>query len=357
MKTRDLEVIIHDNSGENSQYQAVFGDNDDERLRYFFDPSPISMTENCERAVSRAEGAFVCMIGDDDGVLESVIDLARWMNAHEIEAAVVARPTYLWPGVVSVLDGAQTRGILRMPRCSGAIQVLEESDALKSVLRSGGIKIGDLPSVYHGVISKRALDKLKSCAGTYFPGPSPDMANAIGLSAVIDRFAKVGAPIVIAGVCASSGAAEGAKHIHQNEIAQKRFLPADTAVLWPAEVPFYFSGPTMYATSVVRALVATGRGELVARLRFDRLYAACAVFNPGYQERVDAVRARNPGRVSSSRFACAVAWVWWLRARALLTNIVQKTMGAARGDRRVTGLADIGEVINYLTPKSQRFHY
>lgn len=349
MESRDFEIVVHDNSEDNSEYRRLCGSLADERLRYFADPAPLAIAENCERAVSLATGTFVCMIGDDDGVLESAIDLARWMEVNGIDAAVGAKPTYLWPGVSSVLDGPQTQGILRLPRCTDTIEVRDEAAALRGVLRSGGIKMGELPSVYHGIVSRRALDALKQLSGTYFPGPSPDIANAVGVSAVIDRFASVGRPVVVSGNCTSSAAAEGARHAHEGEIADKRFLAPDTAARWPAQVPFYFSGPTLYAATVIHALSATGRAALLRDMRFERLYAACVVFNPAYRQRVAAARARVPGLVTSLGMVGGIGWIWWLRARALAGNLFHKFTAGLWSERRIAGLEDIGAVIGYLT--------
>jgi glycosyltransferase involved in cell wall biosynthesis len=171
MESEDFEVVIQDNSDENSEYLQACGSITDHRLRYYYDPARLSISENCERGLSLARGSFVCMIADDDAVTESIIDLARWMEASGIEAAATVYPTYLWPGVGSVLDGTQVRGILRLPRYTGGVEYINASEALDVVLSSGGITLGDLPSVYAGVISKRVLDKLKSTRRHVFPRP------------------------------------------------------------------------------------------------------------------------------------------------------------------------------------------
>lgn len=353
MEPGDFEVIVHDNSDDNAEYARLCGSLVDRRLRYFFDPSVMSITCNFERAVSLAAGQFVCMIGDDDGVTPHILGLARWLQSEGLDAAVADVPTYLWPGVSSSLDGAQAAGVLRIPRYSGNVDVIAGAGALDDVLRSGGIRIGRLPSVYQNVVSRRALERLKSHAGTYFPGPSPDMANAVGLSAVIDRFARVGFPVVISGACPGSGAAQGAGHRHEGELADKTFLPSDTVQLWPAQVPFYFSGPTLWAATLMRALAATGRGEMIARLRWDRLYAACVVFNPRYRARVAEVRVKQPALVSSSALLWATGWIWWQRAKALTGNVTQMMSGLIRSDgARVVGVSDIGAAIACVT---QRF--
>jgi hypothetical protein len=349
MRSRDFELLVHDNSTEPGGFEEACGRVDDPRLRYVYDPTPMSITQNFEKSVSLARGDYVCMIGDDDGVTESIVTLAHWMGKRGIDAAVVPVPTYLWPGVASKLDGSQTQGVLSLPRYSRSIELVDAASAVDEVLRSGGVRIGNLPSVYQGIVSRRALDRLRKLTGTCFPGPSPDMANAVGLSAVVDRFARVSFPVVISGSCPVSGAAEGARHRHEGEIVDKKFLPPDTAARWPVQVPFYFSGPTLWAATLVHALVATGRPELAQRLRVDRLYASCTVLNPRYRDRVAEARRRNPGLVSTRRLVVGIAWIWSLRAQALAGNIGRRAVSAARGGAHVQGLGDIGQVIAHLT--------
>jgi hypothetical protein len=348
MPSRDFEIVVHDNSEDNAEYQRLCGAIDDARLQYFHDATPMPITGNCDRAVDHARGDYVCMLGDDDGVIESIVDLARWLKTRSLDAAIAPVAIYFWPGVGSVLDSNASQGLLRLPRYTGAIEIVEESRALDFVIRSGGIRIGNLPSVYQAVISKRALDALKQRAGTYFPGPSPDMASAVGLSAVMNRFARIDLPVVISGSCPVSGAAEGARHRHEGEIADRKFLAADTIPTWPAQVPFFFSGVTLWAATLIRALALTGRDELVARVRVDRMLAACVVFNPGYRDRVAAVREKNRRLVSSVSLSVAIGWVWWQRAKALAENLLRKLLSRGDRGRQVAGLQDIGQVVEHV---------
>ena len=350
----DFDIVVHDNSDSNRGFQESCGQIVDVRLKYFFDPKPMPISENCERAVSLATGTFICMIGDDDGVVETILELSRWMKSAGVDAAFCPVSTYLWPGVASVLDGAQSAGILRLPRYSGRVQMRDESKELYSTLRGGGFRIGELPRVYQGVVSKKALDKLKSLAGSYFPGPSPDMANAVALSAVITQFAKVDLPIIISGVCPSSGAAEGANHRHHGEISSRSILAPDAASSWPPEVPSYFSGPTLLAASLISALQATGRQALLSKVRLDRLYAACWVFTPKYRSRTAETRARNRRSATVFAFILSVCWVWCLRVSAALSNLTQKLDGTVRKHRRVVGVSDIGQVIAFITKRYKR---
>ncbi len=354
--SRDFELLIYDNSDNPGGFEAAGGVLGDSRLRYFYDPTPMSITQNFEKALSQAQGDYVCMIGDDDGVTEGLFVLVRWLKQHNIDAATTIVATYLWPGVESSLDGKQTTGVLRIPRYSSCVEFVDSSSALEAVLASGGTSIGNLPSVYQGIVSRRALDRLIKLTGTRFPGPSPDMANAIGLSAVIDRFAFVSFPVVISGSCNVSGAAEGARHQHQGEIADKRFLPPDTAKQWPPKIPFYFSGPTIWAATVIHALAATGRSSAALRLRYDRLYAACHVFTPRFSDRVVQVRGLNPGTVSTVKFRMAIAWIWHLRARALIANLWCRIQSRVFSKMYVSNISDIRDAMTHTMRESGQMH-
>ena len=348
MKSPSIELVVHDNSMDPEKFTREFGGVVDSRLRYVHDGTTMSITDAFSRSVALARGRYICMIGDDDGVTESIVDLAGWLEREGIDAAVVDVATYLWPGVESALDGAQVKGVLRLASCTGDTAVVDSSDALDRVLASGGIRIGDLPSVYQGIVARNAMERLRDLAGSFFPGPSPDMANAVGLSAVIDRFARVAFPVIISGSCPVSGAAQGARREHHGEIADRTFLSAGTAENWPVQVPFYFSGPTLWAATLIHAMTATKRTHLMSRLRFDRLYGACAVFTPGYRSRVERARSENPGLVSGPGLVTAMAWVWWLRAKALAWNMARRFGGARTGQGRIEGLPNIGDVVGYV---------
>ncbi len=347
-KSMNFEVLVHDNSDGTGRFNEFCGSIQDRRIRYEFSPDRLSITENFERGIEHSHGRYVCMIGDDDGVTEGIVALADMLERASIDAAVFPVPTYLWPGVGSALDGRQMTGILRVPRYTGRVSVLSVGEALEATIRAGGTRIVNLPGIYQGVVSREALRRLKALAGTYFPGASPDMASAVGLSAVIDQVAKVDWPFVISGSSPGSGAAQGSERAHEGELADKSFLPPGTADRWPAEVPFYFSGPTLWAATLVEALRVTRRADRVADIRWDRLYAACRVFNPRFSKRVSDARARNPGLVTRRAYVGALVWVWSERARALAKNLATKGISMLGRQVRSSGLCDIDAVVTYL---------
>ena len=57
---KDIEIIVEDNGIDTISL--------DQKIRYFHNPTKISITENFDRAVKRAKGNYVLILGDDDFV-------------------------------------------------------------------------------------------------------------------------------------------------------------------------------------------------------------------------------------------------------------------------------------------------
>ena len=58
------------------------------------------------------------------------------------------------------------------------------------------------------------MKKIRSFAGTAFPGPSPDIANAVAVASMVDTYLLADYPVFIAGNCKSSNAAKGLRKEH-----------------------------------------------------------------------------------------------------------------------------------------------
>src|SRR5580698_9548912 len=64
----DYEVIVSDNFSSPSTREVVEAAGSS-KVRYFRTPGPLAMSSNWEFGVSQAQGEYVIVIGDDDGLL------------------------------------------------------------------------------------------------------------------------------------------------------------------------------------------------------------------------------------------------------------------------------------------------
>ena len=349
-----LELVVQDNSTDNSVFRDYVQSADDSRLIYNHCPEWLSVCENCDRGIDLASGQFICMLGDDDGATESILSVAIWMRENGIDAVLPRKPIYLWPGVKGKMVGELNRGSLIVSRFGGCAQAVNVDSELESVIAAGGTKLNRLPRVYHGIVSKRCLDFVKVETGSYFPGPSPDMANAVGLSKYVKRFYTLDYPVTISGQSTKSTGAQGLRKEHIGKIEEQEHLPARTADNWSSLVPKFWSGSTIWAESAVQALVATEQTILLQKLNYPYLYASCKIFEPE-QKRLVQESIRLYCQVSGKSplvIRIAMCWpyirIWSDRVTSFATNLVNRIGRYVHLGNRVDGLDTIGEAVKYL---------
>jgi glycosyltransferase involved in cell wall biosynthesis len=280
----EIELIIQDNSDNNDKILKYLNKLPDIRIKYQYTSKHISIVENCDLAIDNANGKYVIMIGDDDGILPTILEATKWMDKNGIDALANRRPHYLWPDIVNLsIWNEKANGILTCAtNYSGKYQPIDLKLELNLLLSRGCTNIGNLPRVYHMIISKNILEILKDEVGTYFPGPSPDMANAIGLSKYIKNAVYIDYPLVITGNGYKSTGGQGVRHSHHGILNDLDFLPKGTVEMWSVNIPKFWSGPTIYAESAVKALQALADDTGLNNINYAFLYAHCLVYECRY---------------------------------------------------------------------------
>ncbi len=277
---KEIEIVIQDNSAENEdalsfmKKRSVF-----DNLKYFYESNPLSVIENSNRAVLNSSGDFICFIGDDDGVMPYIVDVVRWMKRNNVSVVKGNKPIYYWPNQRSNYFDKNANGKLRILPLDYRIESKNSSEALKSTLAIGGTDIRFLPCLYHGIVSRQKLDLIYTQTGSFFPGPSPDMANSVALMKVTETFHYLDFPIAITGKSVFSTGGAGILHKHISKIEDVKHLPKETAENWSPMIPKYWTGPTIWAESVVKALSSFNDEVNIGKINFTYLYAFIYVFN------------------------------------------------------------------------------
>ena len=91
-----IELLIHDNSDNNSEILEFFSGKEFVSTVYYCDTDKLSMGSNAERGINLAKGEYVCFIGDDDGVCRNIADCAEWMKQNDIDAVRSLYLNYSW---------------------------------------------------------------------------------------------------------------------------------------------------------------------------------------------------------------------------------------------------------------------
>ncbi len=273
----DLELVIQDNSDCNEEILDFLLTIKNENIRYFYSSEKLAATENADKGILNSTGEYVCFIGDDDGVMRWITKVVRYMKNNGIDSLIANKPQYSWPDIKSALIDSSSTLIIQ--KTSENLKEINCINELRYVERQGFLTMGMLPRVYHGIVSRETMDKLYKQTGTFFPGPCPDMSNAVGLSFLVKKHVYVNYPVVISGAGYNSAAGMGARHQHSGKISEVSFLPKNTEEEWESSLPKYWLGQTIWPNTAIKALRNTNHEDHIANINFSYIYSAMIVFH------------------------------------------------------------------------------
>lgn len=279
IQSEDVEFLIHDNSEDNTIIKTFLAEIDDNRIKYIHTREKLSQSENSHEAVKNASGEFICFIGDDDFVMPYIVDVVKWMKNTNTNIVKGAKPNYYWPGLPSNSISKNYTGVLNFESFTYQRKKVSCTVSLEKTLKKGGVIIDYLPSVYHGIVSKSAMNQILKNTGSYFPGPSPDMASAVSLSLVEEYYTVFDFPIVISGKSSKSIGGSGVLHKHINKLEDVAHLSKDVILNWNESIPKIWTGPTIWAQSLIEALNRNNRTNLQSKLNIDYLNASLFVLD------------------------------------------------------------------------------
>ncbi len=283
---REFELIVEDNSTNNDLEKRIAILNDD-RLSYRHNNLPIDMNSNFENAIDRASGDYVAVIGDDDSVSNHIVKIAKWCKERNIDSLITSRPSdFVWPDSTSQRLGNLMTGKLVIRRFSGKVKYPNIEYNLVKCLRSGVADYYSIPRLYYGLVKKEALQQLKSEIGCIFPGPSPDMANAIALCFVINNLCWIDYPVFIPGVGAKSGAGLGAQNKHTGKLDEWSHLSKVYIDNWSSFIPKIFAGQAIWAEDAIQALEKMKHQEYIKYLNLESVYARCYIKHRSFRKEI-----------------------------------------------------------------------
>ncbi len=277
----ELEVIVQDNSDDTTLQELVSGLNDP-RIRYFHCAEPLNMHQNFDLAINKARGEYVCAMGDDDGIIipAALASLHR-AKSRGADALLTEMYSYSWPGIVHRIWG-DMGGPVSSARVFPGIreQLLDPVVALEELFRRGSVGgLGLLPRIYHGYVSRTSLNALKEHCGTYFPGSSPDLANAVALVPFVDTMLFDPSVTLISGHSPRSGGGQGTAGQHHGELEDVSHLPPETLNNWDPAIPRFWSGTTIYAQSAVEAARAVDLSP-AQTFNYKAVCVGCLIYQP-----------------------------------------------------------------------------
>lgn len=193
-----FEIVVCDNAG-GPATRAVLAEFNSLRLRHVRSERPLAMSDNWELAVSQAQGEFITVLGDDDGLMPyALAECDRLLRHFQADLLHWERILYTWP-TFALLEDAN---YLRLPLLRHA-GMLDARALFGPVVRQQE-DFGRLPMIYNSVVHRRLLDDLRKKSGRVFRSFYPDVYSGFALGFLVGEFPTVSVPMSIAGLSGHS---------------------------------------------------------------------------------------------------------------------------------------------------------
>lgn len=298
-----FQVIIYDNSDSN-KLEALLSDClIDPRIKYFYNGAVLSFVDNFSLGIEKCEGEYITIIGDDDGINPLIMNIVSWASKNEIEAITPSLPlVYNWPGSGANFETGNGRLNISDISCQ-AIFWDTKREVIK-FLENGCLNYlsFNLAKVYHGLIRRSVLEKIKDKTGKYIGGLSPDIYLSIATSLLVEKVLVIQYPLTISGICKKSGSSDSASGKHTGELIQAPHFIGHENYIWSKNIPAFYSVETIWADSALGAIRDLKGNNLIRHFRIDILSAQCLKLHPQFRSLIVKNLANNYNVSAKSLF-------------------------------------------------------
>lgn len=267
MERMDVEVIVQDNSDNHEDVESFIVSLNNPNIKYYYDSRKLSQTENSDVAFKHVTGDYAVYIGDDDTICKSLVDLAYALKRHSIDSATYEISTFNWPDLMEAVPGSFSLRYYAIDKC--LIKQIDPKETLLDALHDGMQDITFLPRVYHGIVSKNLLTRIyEQTNGTFFPGPSPDMANASSCAILANNMVSINIPMIISGFGKTSAGGMGRRKLHKGSLKGNFQLRDDVEDTWDQKIPKLWMQSTIWPNSASTALRTLGETQLLKQMNY-----------------------------------------------------------------------------------------
>ena len=216
------------------------------------------------------------MLGDDDTMCNSMLKAVEFCEEHNIDACCFQIPGFNWPDMTFEGKGISRKeaNFFIRDKADGSVYAIDSKKELEIAVREGGWLYLTMPRVYHEIVSKECLNRIYDKVHTYFPGPSPDIANSVCVCLESRKTVYINDYLIVSGYGHESATGQGNRGEHFGDLKEKAWLPNDIIEKWNPKIPAIFSAETIWAQSITQALAAYGANEYLKRFSYSCLYAA-----------------------------------------------------------------------------------
>ena len=269
-----IELLVHDNSDNNTEMLDFLKGKSLVSTSYYYDSDKLSMGENAERGINKAKGEYICFIGDDDAVCRNIADCAEWMRENQIDAVRSLYLNYCWNE-----DKGENRGSVYYDDISFACRLGDPIAEMKKVLNDGVPDFKYMAKIYHGIIKKSVLEDVQRHGECLFPGPTPDMSGAVSIAFFIKKYVMINIPIVMPGMSRMVGGGVMGKVLSLDEVS---FITDSDREKWPTDYPPLWATELIWPVCVINALKSVNHKEYLSELNKNKLLSRLVIIHRTY---------------------------------------------------------------------------
>lgn len=271
------QVVIQDNSDDRSLEKNLKQVIENGKVKYHYREGVISFVDNFSEAVSLCDGEYICMIGDDDGILPNITQVVNTAKERNIDCVIAGlNAVYVWPSNNPIVKGGEN-GYLCLSYIKKEEKSVNPQKGLKQLIKNAGQDYQnlDLPRVYHGIAKRERLEEIRNIAGNYFKGLTPDIFIAVALASVCKNVIRINYPITISGICPRSGSSDSATGKHTGELRNAPHFRGHINYEWDKKVPAVYSVESIWAETALHALRTFNHNKLYDEFNVGLLDAIC----------------------------------------------------------------------------------
>ncbi len=195
---QDYEVVVCDNFGpaETQVMVKAFGS---AHIVYHRSNTPLCMRDNWELAYRQTRGDYVIFIGDDDGLAPyALFQLDAFLKQNDTPAITWKCGAYTWPDVAQ----RELANQLKIP-VSRHLAWRDGRSAIRAVV-NGRMPASWLPNIYHGMVSRKLIEKILAHSNQLFGGYMVDTYSSFAVAYFAGHYAQMSAPMSISGFSGDS---------------------------------------------------------------------------------------------------------------------------------------------------------
>ncbi len=340
LQLSSFEICIQDNSDTNILMDEIRKLNCD-NIIYNYHEGVLSFVDNFSEAVSMCSGRYLCMIGDDDGIMKDIDEVLGYAINHNIDAIIPSIDfAYYWPTDKPLVPGAE-KGYLLAPKRVLRAKYKKVTPSLVKLLNNAGqdYQALNLPRLYHGLVKKDVLDSIKIKTGVLFDGLTPDIYIAAALLIVCKNVYCTNKSITISGVCPTSGSADSDTGRHTGKLSDAPHFRGHAEYHWKKEIPYVYSIETIWAETLLHVLDNFNLKSEVGKFNIPLLDAICRYKHPQLQEEVD--KHANEYGISQNKMAL-LYWKYWIAHMIpRIISRLKRDLGIAKKVNKFYDVSDI----------------